>query len=256
MSLILEGGEPFFMPGNQIGCLLIHGFTGAPKEMRWLGEHLANEGYTVLGPRLFGHATEQRDMIRARWRDWAASAIDGYHLLHDACSQVVIMGLSMGGALALYLGARFPVAGIVAMSTPYVIPHPLMRRLRPIVPIISLVWRYAAKGPSDWRDPEAAEDHLDYQGYPVRAAAELDNLLAEMRQGLQRITVPVFLICSRGDEAVDAEHPQAIYGDLTSSEAEILWVENSGHVITRDAERGVVFTAAADFVRRVTEQLS
>ena len=44
MSMILEGGEPFFMPGNQIGCLLIHGFTGAPKEMRWLGDHLANEG--------------------------------------------------------------------------------------------------------------------------------------------------------------------------------------------------------------------
>lgn len=252
MNLILEGGEPFFIPGNHIGCLLIHGFTGTPKEMHWLGEHLANEGYTVLGPRLFGHATEQRDMIRARWSDWVASAADGYHLLHDVCSQVVLMGLSMGGALALYLGTRFPVAGIVAMSTPYVIPNPLMRHLRPIVPLISRVWRYAAKGPSDWRDPEAAEGHLDYRGYPLRAAAELDDLLAEMRRGLHRLTAPALLIYSRGDQAVDAEHTRAISKNLTSSEAEILWVENSGHVITRDAEREVVFAAAADFVRRVT----
>ena len=252
MNLILEGGEPFFIPGNHIGCLLIHGFTGTPKEMHWLGEHLANEGYTVLGPRLFGHATKQRDMIRARWSDWVASAADGYHLLHDVCSQVVVMGLSMGGALALYLGTRFPVAGIVAMSTPYMTPNPLMRHLRPIVPLISRVWQYATKGPSDWRDPEAAEDHLDYEGYPVRAAAELDDLLAEMRQGLHRLTVPVLLIYSRGDQVVDAEHARAISNNLTSSEAEILWVENSGHVITRDAEREVVFAAAADFVRRVT----
>ena len=252
MNLILKGGEPFLMPGNQIGCLLIHGFTGTPKEMRWLGEHLANEGYTVLGPRLFGHATDQQDMIRARWSDWVASAADGYHLLHDVCSQVVVMGLSMGGALALYLGTQVPVAGVVALSTPYVTPHPLMRNLRPIVPLISRVWRYAAKGPSDWRDPEAAEGHLDYPDYPVRAAAELDDLLAEMRRDLHRLTAPVFLIYSRGDEAVDAEHAQAISENLTSSEAEILWVENSGHVITRDAEREVVFAAATDFVRRVT----
>lgn len=252
MNLILEGGEPFFILGNHIGCLLIHGFTGTPKEMHWLGEHLANEGYTVLGPRLFGHATEQRDMIRARWCDWVASAADGYHLLHDVCSQVVVMGLSMGGALALYLGTRFPVAGIVAMSTPYMTPNPLMRHLRPIVPLISRVWHYAAKGPSDWRDLEAAEGHLAYRGYPVRAAAELDNLLAEMRRGLHRLTAPVLLIYSRGDQAVDAEHARAISKSLSSSEAEILWVENSGHVITRDAEREVVFAAAADFVRRVT----
>ena len=252
MSLILEGGEPFFMPGNQIGCLLIHGFTGTPKEMHWLGEHLANEGYTVLGPRLFGHATNQKDMIRARWIDWVASAADGYHLLRDVCTQIVVMGLSMGGVLALYLGARFPVAGIAAMSAPYVTPHPLMRYLRPITPLISRVWRYAAKGPSDWRDPEAAEGHLDYQGYPVRAAAELDDLIGTMRRGLHRITAPVLLIYSRGDEVVDAEHALAISENLTSSQAEMLWVENSGHVITRDAEREVVFAAAADFVRRVT----
>ena len=73
-----------------------------------------------------------------------------------------------------------------------------------------------------------------------------------MRRDLHRLTAPVLLIYSRGDEAVDAEHAQAISENLTSSEAEILWVENSGHVITRDAEREVVFAAAADFVRRVT----
>ena len=252
MNLILKGGEPFLMPGNQVGCLLIHGFTGTPKEMRWLGEHLANEGYTVLGPRLFGHATDQEDMIRAHWSDWVASAADGYHLLRDVCSQVVVMGLSMGGALALYLGTQFPVAGVVAMSTPYMTPHPLMRNLRPFVPLISRVWRYAAKGPPDWHDPEAAEGHLDYPSYPVRAAAELDDLLIEMRRGLHRLTAPVLLINSRGDEAVDAAHAQVISENLTSSEAENLWVENSGHVVTRDAEREVVFTAAADLVRRVT----
>lgn len=252
MSQIMKGGEPFFFPGNQVGCLLIHGFTGTPFEMRQMGEHLADQGYTVLGPRLFGHATDMRDMIRARWGDWVTSAVDGYHLLRGACSQVIIIGLSMGGALSLYLGARFPVAGVVVMSTPHTTPHPLLKILSPIVPLISLVWRYVPKGPPDFRDQEAAEDHLEYEAFPLRPTAELKYLLFEMRQGLPRITAPVLLMHSRGDESVKAEHAHAIHKDLTSSEVELLWFENSGHVLTRDADREAVFAAAADFVRRVT----
>jgi len=248
----MKGGEPFFFPGGQTGCLLIHGFTGTPKEMRWMGEHLADQGYSVLGPRLYGHATEKREMIRARWGDWVTSALDGYQLLLGACSQVIVMGLSMGGVLALYLGAHYPVAGIVAMGTPYVIPHRLMRTMRPIVPLASMVYRFHAKGPDDWRDSKAAEDHLEYDAYPVRPAVEVHKLLAEMRQVLPLINTPVLLIHSKEDKSVGTEHALAIHKDLTSCQAEILWIENSGHVVNRDAERGAVFTAATDFVHRVT----
>jgi carboxylesterase len=162
------------------------------------------------------------------------------------------MGLSMGGALALYLGAHHKVDGLVAMSTPYVTPHPLVKPLRPILPLISLIWRFAPKGPPDWRDPEAAEGHLDYAGYPLRGAVEIDTLLAEMRTGLKNISAPVLLMYSKGDATVDAEHAQAFHNALSSSDVQLLWFENSGHVITRDAEREAVFTAATAFVRKVT----
>jgi carboxylesterase len=220
--------------------------------MLGLGEHLAGQGYTVLGPRLFGHATVLKDMVRARWIDWVVSTLDGYYLIRGACTKVVIMGLSLGGALALYLGAHYPVDGLIAMSTPYVVPHPLMKPLRPILPLLSLIWRFAAKGPSDWRDPEAAKDHIDYERYPIRGAVEVDDLLAEMRLGLPQITTPVLLMYSKCDAIVDAGHAQAISNDLGSSEVKLMWLENSGHVITRDAEREAVFAAATEFVRQVT----
>ncbi|HLA87386.1 MAG TPA: hypothetical protein VJL10_05165, partial [Anaerolineales bacterium] len=65
--------EPFFFSGGRTGCLLIHGFTGTPKEMRWMGEYLNQQGLTCLGIRLAGHATHPEDMRRSRWTDWAAS---------------------------------------------------------------------------------------------------------------------------------------------------------------------------------------
>src|SRR5712692_8608567 len=115
---ILRGAEPFYFKGDSVGCLLIHGFSGSPWEMRWLGEQLAADGYTVLGPLLAGHGTTPEDMNTTRWPDWYASVVAGYRQLREECEQVIAIGLSLGGALALHLAAHEPVDGLVLMATP------------------------------------------------------------------------------------------------------------------------------------------
>ena len=107
------------MPGDKTGCLLVHGWTGAPQEVRWLGQHLAAQGYTVHGVRLAGHGTTPRDMGRTHWRDWYASLLDGYYLLRQTCERVFALGLSMGAALSLLLAANEDLNGVVAMASPY-----------------------------------------------------------------------------------------------------------------------------------------
>jgi carboxylesterase len=66
---LIPRGEPFFYKGGTTGCLLVHGFTGTPDEMRPLGKHLSDNGFTALGIRLFAHSTKPADMTRARWQD-------------------------------------------------------------------------------------------------------------------------------------------------------------------------------------------
>lgn len=253
MNILLPGGEPFLFPGSQVGCLLVHGLTGTPQEMRWMGEYLAVHGYTALGVRLFGHATRPEDLNRARWRDWLASVEDGYHLLRGACSHIVLMGLSLGGALSMVFATQFPVAGVVAMSTPIETPDPRARLLRPIFPLLYLVWRYIPKEKtSGGQDAQATEEHLQYPVYPTRGIAELHDLLAELRRALIKLHVPVLLIHDRGDDSVPASHAQVLYDRLGTSDKEILWLENGGHNIPRGIEREKAFEAAAAFVSRVT----
>ncbi len=249
----MRGAEPFYLPGGDIGCLLLHGFTGTPFEMRWLGDQLANHGYSVHAPRLFAHATQVKDIVRARWKDWVASAEDGYHLLNDVCSQIIVMGLSMGGVLSLYVSSYLPVTGVVAMSTPYDMPYQLAKRFRRILPSLSLVWRYRTKrGRSDWHDSEAAESHLDYASYPVRGGSEVDNLLRLMRRSLPGLEIPVLLIHSKGDLSVSGGHAHAIHEAISSKHKQLVWVTDSGHVVPRDAERQTVFANVVDFIQRAT----
>lgn len=66
--------EPCFFAGGPTSCLLVHGFSGSPPEIRPMGEYLTAQGLTVLGVRLAGHGTFPEDMAKTTWHDWVASA--------------------------------------------------------------------------------------------------------------------------------------------------------------------------------------
>ncbi len=186
MPQIIPTAEPFFLPGDpsKPACLLIHGFTGTPKEMRWMGDYLNGQGYTCLGIRLSGHATRPKDMVRSRWTDWTASVEDGYNLLRGVTDRVFLVGLSMGGVLSLLMSTRLDVCGVVAMSTPFELPvkHPAWQ-----IRLLSYFKTYMPKTKEEpgagWFDKEAFKEHISYPLNPIRSAAELQIMLGRMRSG-------------------------------------------------------------------------
>jgi carboxylesterase len=228
----------------------VHGFTGTPKEMRLLGDHLHAQGHTVLGVRLAAHATKPEDMIRARWTDWLSSVEDGWHLLSECTEKIHMIGLSMGGVLSLLFAGYYPAASVVAMATPHHLPDD--PRLK-IVKLLSIIQPFIPKGPPDWFDMGAYHEHTTYPVDPTRSYAELRDLMAEMRKALPNVTAPAYLIYSKDDPTVRAEdqHMEEIYAALGSQDKETLWIEGSSHVITRDAQREQVFKAVSDFINRI-----
>ena len=246
--MIIPTAEPFFFPGNRVGCLFVHGFTGAPKEMRWMGEYLSGNGFTVLGVRLAGHATRIEDMMRMHWQDWLASVEDGYCMLNGCVDQVFIIGLSMGGILSLLFSSQHPVSGVVVMSTPYALPDD--PRL-PFIKIFSGIVPKVGKGPSDWHNPDAAKDHVEYPMFPTRGIIQLRELLSEMRTALPLVRVPALIIQSKQDGSVTPQNAEQIFSSLGSQDKQLFWVENSGHVIPREPDRQLVFLKIDEFIQRV-----
>ncbi len=221
-----------------------------------MGEYFATQGFSVLGVRLAGHATHPDDMIRSRWTDWLASVEDGYHLLRGAADRIYLVGLSMGGALALLISTQLNTKGVVAISTPY--------RLREdwrlnYINLFSKVKPYLPKSNeppgSGWFDKEAWKDHVSYPENPVRSIGELNKLIIEMCNALPKVNTPVLLIHSKDDTYVPPENLERIYAELVNARDKTrLYVTGSGHVVTRDAARRQVFEAAANFIHRVESQ--
>jgi carboxylesterase len=284
MNQIIPTAEPFFFSGKgahaRTGCMVIHGFTGAPKEMRWLGEYLNQQGYTVLGIRLAGHATQPEDMIHSHWQDWLLSVEDGYNLLRTCTDRIFLLGLSMGGILSLTFASRFGtcpacasaalawppgqagtgedagrrVQGVVAMSTSYKLPDdPRIRWAKLISHFIPYVPKGDETPDAGWFDKEAFNQHVSYSNNPIRSVAELNQLMVLMHDSLPKIHVPVLLIHSRDDDYVVKDSMAQIYEHLGTADKEMLWVGGGGHVITEEPTRGRVFEAAAGFIERVSK---
>lgn len=247
--LTMNGAEPFLLKGGETGCLLLHGYTGTPFEMRMLADFLHDAGCTVLAPRLFGHATRPEDMLRARWQDWMASVEDGLNLLRGCTRQQVVMGLSMGGILALLTAARFQVGGVVAFSAPCAMPDD--PRLI-FLPVIYPFYPRVGKGKPDWHNPNAARDHKEYPYFPTRSLMELKALIKQMRSELDQVTAPAFFVQSRQDRGIPPESMDTLYQNVHSVEKSRLWVENSGHVVIREPEREKIFAEVSNFVKRIT----
>lgn len=253
MPLLMPGAEPFYLPGGPVGALLLHGFTGAPREMRPLAEALAASGVSALAPRLTHHGTRLPDMFRTHWHDWATAALDGYYLLRGQCPTIFTLGLSMGGNLALWLAAQVPVAGVVSLSTPS-LPFlaSLDWRTRFAGPLSYLI-PFADKGPAD---PGGDPEHVDYPRYPVRAIPQLRALLAATDALLPAVTVPVLLVHSRSDSSVPPANLQHLAGRLGSRTQAVLELERSGHVVTEGPERAQLFAHVLAFVRAHTPQIA
>ncbi len=248
--VLLPHGEPFFFVGNTTACLLIHGFTATPREMRGLGEYLFRKrGYTALGVRLAGHATTPADMAHMRWEDWVASAEDGWHLLRSmGFEDIVVVGLSMGGAIALLLSSYLPVKGVVSMAAPYDIHIPWQDR------ILAIFRPFFPKEEGRVFDPRGFEGRLAYAVNPARSALELDLMLHEMRKALPEVKMPALVLHSRNDAYVLPHNAEQIFASLGSEQKQLVWVERSSHVVTLDAERGRVYREVGDFVRHVVAE--
>ena len=253
----LQGAEPFYYRGGDTGCLCLHGFTASPAEMRWLGRHLGEAGFTVYGARFAGHGTDPRDLARVTWKDWYTSALDGYHLLRATCRSIVLVGHSMGGLLALLLSTEVEAAGVAVLATPVLFKSRLIRISR----WLKYPLPYTMQGdktalPEQIREEqarrgEATLGRVRYDRWSTAAVAQFYALSNYVDRQLPQVTAPLLLVYSKADTTVAVAQGDHIASRVSSRRVERHVLENSGHILPQDIERERVFALVTDFVRSV-----
>lgn len=237
--------QAFAFDRGPIGCVLLHGFTAAPKEMRPLGQYLAERDYTVRGVQLAGHGTRPEDLARTTYLDWIASARSAIDELRPRCRQVWAIGLSLGALISLYLAEHDRVEGVVALAPPIFANDPLW--------LARLLWpikAYTPKGLADLQDAAALAEHADYDRFPTRAVAQLHQLMRRVRRDVRHIRVPLLLINARQDLVVPLRGADYVWDRVASTAKERVVLERGGHIITEDYDSALAFQHIAAFLQR------
>ena len=242
---VVPGAEPFSHEGGPTGVLLCHGFTGSPASLRPWAEYLAEAGMSVSLPRLPGHGTTWQEMARTRWEDWYAEVDRAFDELHATTDEIFVMGLSMGGCLALRLAELRgqAVSGLVLVN-PSITAETKLFLLAPVLKLIVPTLKGVV---NDIKKPGVSE--LGYDRVPVKAAATLPGLWRLTQQQLGQVTQPVLVYRSPSDHVVGAANTEILRRILPASQLEIRECPDSYHVATLDNDAEAIFAGSLDFVR-------
>jgi carboxylesterase len=251
---VMSGCEPWsHAAGGRVGALVLHGFTGTPASVREIAEALGAAGYDVELPRLPGHGTTVDDMITTSWTDWVGEVETAYQRLADRVERVVVIGLSMGGTLALRIALDHPsVAGLGLIN-----PATQARDVATLDMIAKLLADGITVVPgegSDIADPDSSD--IAYAGTPLEPLQRLlCDGIAPISDRYGELTAPLLLFTSRHDHVVDPKdsvHLAATYGGPVQH----TWLERSFHVATRDFDRDLVVDELLAFVGRLASTTS
>lgn len=183
--------QPFKLGTGEDGALLIHGFPGTPAEVRPIGEFLAHNGWQVVAPLLPGFGSDIVHLNQRRRTDWIESVTQAWQSMQASCKPRMIVGYSMGAALAMQIAAQFQPERLVLISPFWRAPglvHLLLPAARLLVPNLRLFKKADFNDPrlrqmfativpdADLDDPEVQEYIRNRFSLPLAAMQEVLRL--------------------------------------------------------------------------------
>lgn len=232
---------------GRVSALCLHGLTGTPYEMRPIAEALVRRGIRCVGPVMAGHGRTAEELAKTPYRAWIELARAALVKLRADSEQVFISGMSMGGLVTLALAAENLADAVAVMGTPLRLSLPI----RLAVPLLKFVVPHRKKsGNTDIQNEEARARHPSLDALPLASVHELIKMQKVVRQGLPKITAPVFVGHGALDRTANPRDAREIFAEVNASERALHIGHRSGHVVSVDHDGPEIATAIADFFGR------
>ncbi|EJQ44284.1 Carboxylesterase [Bacillus mycoides] len=242
----LASPKPFTFEGGDRAVLLLHGFTGNSADVRMLGRFLEKKGYTCHAPIYKGHGVPPEQLVHTGPEDWWKDVMDAYqHLKDQGYEKIAAVGLSLGGVFSLKLAYTLPILGVVPMCAPmYIKSEEIMYQ-----GILAYAREYKKR---EQKSPERIEQEMfEFKQTPMNTLKALQELIRDVRNNVDMIYAPTFVVQARHDEMINTDSANIIYNGVESTLKDIKWYEDSTHVITLDKERDVLHEDVYNFLEQL-----
>ncbi|MBC8312151.1 MAG: alpha/beta fold hydrolase [Candidatus Marinimicrobia bacterium] len=214
-----------FNKGCKRGVYLIHGFTNTTFELLDLAKFLRDNNFYVKLDNLPGHGTSVDDCNKTKYTEYIEHIEHGVAEVASNCDEVHVIGISMGGVLALHLATVFPLASVVEAATVFKFKSEF--RVRVLVPLLKRLVPKLEKA-SQYKEKSI---FFGYTHYPTYALNEMRKLTNYVRPNLHKIKCPIYLVHSIIDTTSVMKNFEIIKNSISSSLKNELILENTNHCI-------------------------
>ncbi|MFL6561723.1 MAG: alpha/beta hydrolase, partial [Bacillus sp. (in: firmicutes)] len=180
---------------------------------------------------------------------WWQDVKMGYEFLINICqSEIAVAGLSLGGVFSLKLGYTVPIKAIIPMCAPmHIKSEEVMYE-----GILDYAREYKKH---EGKTGEQIEKEMnEFKRTPMKTLKALQELIADVRENVDMIYAPTFVVQARHDKMINTESATIIFENIESVVKELKWYEESGHVITLDKERDQLHEDVYAFLEKLNWQ--
>jgi carboxylesterase len=211
-GVLLSDNYPKFTKGNDIGVLVVHGFTGSPLEMQPAVDFLTVEGFSIYQVRIAGHGSKAENLNLTTYKDWYESARYGYFLLKRNCRKVFIMGESMGGLVALSVAAFNQTDGVI-MLAPCIKMRSSLTRLSPFLHrFVKFLPKFEAA------DFKKNMSHIYYDTWAVTGIYQLLMYTHYIADNMDKMTFPMLGFQFANDAVVSGRATAEFFAEAPSAD--------------------------------------
>ncbi len=221
-SDVKPGNNGFVMGNGSTAVLLAHGLAASPYEIKDLAEYLAERNITVQVLRLAGHGTSLKDMEKTTWEDWYEDYENAFLELSKTKEKVYVGGMSLGGALALYLAENHDTAGVISLASPVYFTDWRVKYAW----LFKYLIKYSERQITHELNP------YYYDKFTTKQINEMMKLVNLYKKRLNKITEPVLIVQFVNDTRIKKESANFIFENVASKEKQLLWINGTGHVLT------------------------
>ena len=269
----------FFLKGdNGKAVLLIHGITGTPSEMNYLGKALNKAGFSVLCNALPRHCSTLAELKKVTWQELADSCAKDLENLKKEHSQVFVGGLSMGAIMSVHLAYKYPssVSKIIALAPTifydgWAVPKykflmdflwylPFFRNwynIRESWPfglknelLRAGIERFYRNAKTIGNDDKAAIFGSPF--FPMSCLYQHYLLTKTVKNEFSSVKAPILIMHAQEDDMTSLKNARFVYGHIGSSDKTLIILEDSYHMITIDKEKNKVAEEVIKFLNKLS----
>ena len=99
-------------------------------------------------------------------------------------------------------------------------------------------------------DPKVVKAIKESTRIPLEAIHELVTFNAQVLKELPSLYIPVIFMQGKKDQMIAPNSAHVLASLVASKDKQVLWLNNSGHVLPRDLDKDIVFYVTEQFIQK------